>query len=371
MAENDELAVKRQQLKTEIKSGKYKSLGGFMIDGVGQLVQKIPFSKKQPPFWYNSSIFALLTMLVCLLVSTVFGGKAPILSEEEAWRIMITGFLGILLAPLTVIVGIMMHRKLLTILDSEIIEAIETQDNLDDLRHWLAKTFNLKSELIKSLVPAAVFFYTLLYLREIFSEVHLGAGVYLVAIIAGFEVLTALSVFLASFALLYRLSQYQLKLFAIDPSSSKVIDRLSEMINSIMVVTAVFLTIISILAFVGNPLAVSILLLLPWIVILGVFINSHYALSKIIRKSKWQILADIQSQIESLQAKSEIISEETLNHINKLMDYHNRIRATRNSAIDIRSGFSLLQSILLPVIGLLSANLLNILDIISRISMGK
>jgi hypothetical protein len=116
---------------------------------------------------------------------------------------------------------------------------------------------------------------------------------------------------------------------------------------------------------------VSILLLLPWIVILGVFINSHYALSKIIRKSKWQILADIQSQIESLQAKSEIISEETLNHINKLMDYHNRIRATRNSAIDIRSGFSLLQSILLPVIGLLSANLLNILDIISRISMGK
>lgn len=371
MAENDGLAVKHQQLKTEIKSGKYKSLGGFMIDGIGHLVQKIPFSKKHPPIWYNSSIFVLLTMLVCFLVSFVFGGDAPILSKEETWRIAITGLLGILLAPLTVIVGIIMHRELLTILDNEIIEAIETQDHLGDLQHWLAKTFNLKSELINSLVPAVIFFSTLIYLREIFSGVYLGAGVYLIAIIAGFETLTALSVFLASFALLYRLSQYQLKLFAIDPSSSKIIDRLSEMINSIMLVTAVFLTILSILGFVGNPMTVSVLFLLPWIVILGVFVNSHYALSKIIRKSKWQILADIQSQIESLQAKSEIISEETLSHINKLMDYHNRIRATRNSAIDIRSGFSLLQSFLLPIIGLLLANLPNILDIISRISMGK
>ena len=111
----------------------------------------------------------------------------------------------------------------------------------------------------------------------------------------------------------------------------------------------------------------SILLLLPWILILSVFVNSHYALSKIIRKSKWQILADIQTQIETLQSKSEIISEETLSHINKLMDYHNRIKATRNSAIDIRSGLSLLQSFLLPAIGLLLANLLDILDIVSRL----
>ena len=74
MAENDELTVKRQQLKTEMHSGKYKSLGGFMLDGVGYLVQKILFSKKQPPFWYNSSIFALLTMLVCFLVPIVFLG---------------------------------------------------------------------------------------------------------------------------------------------------------------------------------------------------------------------------------------------------------------------------------------------------------
>jgi hypothetical protein len=371
MAENDELAVKRQQIKTEIQGGKYKSLGRVMIDGVGNLVQKIPFSKTHPPFWYNSLLFTLLTMLVCFLVSIVFGGDAPALSEEEARRIIITGVSGILLAPLIAIIGVVVHSKLLKTLDKEIVEAIERQEDLDDLQNWLKKTFNLKSELAKSLVLAIVFFSTGIYLRELFSGEHLGVGVYIVAIITGFEALTALSVFLASFALLNRLSQYQIKLFAIDPSSSKVIDRLSEMINSIMLVTAVLLTLFSILAFIGNPLAVAVFLLLPWIVIISIFISSHYALAKIIRKSKWQILANIQSQIETLQAKSEIISEESLSHINKLMDYHNRIRATRNSAIDIRSGFSLLQSFLLPVIGLLLANLLNILDIMSRFSLGK
>lgn len=371
MAETDELAVKRQQLKTEIQGGKYESLGGYMIDGMGYLVQKISFSKKETPFWYNSAVFALLTVLVCFIISGILGGDIPVVRGEASRRVALSGFMGILLGSLFAITGVVVHRKLLAALDDEIIEVIETQDNLDDLRNWLAKAFDLKSDLIKSFGLAAAFFSTLLYLREVFSGEHLGAGVYAVAIIAGFEALTALSVFLASFTLLHRLSQYQIKLFAIDPSSSKIMGRLSEMTNNIMVVTAVLLTIFSVVLFYGNPLAVSIFLVLPWIVIISVFVSSHYALSRIIRKSKWQTLADIQSQIETLQATSDIISEESLSHINKLLDYHYRIKATRNSAMDIRSGFSLLQSFLLPVLGLLLANLLDILDIISRLSLGR
>jgi hypothetical protein len=34
MSENDELAQKRQQIKTEIQSGKYKSLAGVMINDI-------------------------------------------------------------------------------------------------------------------------------------------------------------------------------------------------------------------------------------------------------------------------------------------------------------------------------------------------
>ena len=372
MTENNELAQKRQQIKAEIQSGKYKSLAGIMINGTGHLIQKVTFSKKPPTFWYNSLVFALLTILICVLIALVFGGIDPGLSAQAILTISISGGLGMLLGSLFAIAGASMHRRLLTTLEDHILEAIESPDDLNDLRNWLAGTFNMKAEFLTSLIPPLLLFPLGIYLRAMISGEAVGLGVYLVAIIAGFQAFTALSVSLASFTMPYRLSRYQLKLFAADPSSSEVIDCLSDTINNIVFLGAILLTLFTILAFFSNPLVVVVyLLLLPWLVIITIFASSHYAVAKIINKAKWRILANIQAQIEALQGREEILSEETLSHINKLMDYHNRIKATRNSAIDILAGFSLLQSLLLPVIGLLMANFLDVLDILSRFTAGK
>ena len=372
MSENNELAQKRQQIKTEIQSGKYKSLAGIMINGTGHLIQKVTFSKKPSVFWYNSLVFALLTILICVLIALVFGGIDPGLSAKAILTINISGYLGVLLGSLFAIAGASMHRRLLTTLEDHILEAIESPDDLDDLRNWLANTFNMKAQFLTSLIPPLLLFPLGIYLRAMISGEAVGLGVYLVAIIAGFQAFTALSVSLASFTMPYRLSRYQLKLFAADPSSSAVIDCLSDTINNIVFLGAILLTLFTILAFFSNPLVVVVyLLLLPWLVIITIFASSHYAVAKIINKAKWRILANIQAQIEAVQGREEILSEETLSHINKLMDYHNRIKATRNSAIDILAGFSLLQSLLLPVIGLLMANFLDVLDIFSRFTAGK
>lgn len=114
-----------------------------------------------------------------------------------------------------------------------------------------------------------------------------------------------------------------------------------------------------------------VFLTVPWGLLIVVFISGQYALAKIINKAKWKTLNGIQAQIEGLQDQEEILGEKTLGHINELLDYHNRIRTTRNSAMDIRAGLSLLQSLLLPMIGLLLANLLNIFEILSKLTAGK
>ena len=372
MAENNGLTQKRQQIKTEIEDGKYKSLGGVMIDGAGYLIQKITFAKKSPAFWYSSLVFTLLTLLICALIAVVFGNANAGLSTKSSLIINISGYLGVLLGSLFAIAGASMHRKLLNVLKDHLLDTIESEADLNDLRNWLVNTFNLRTEFFTSLIPTLLLFPPSIYLREVTSGESVGLAAYFVSVVAGFQAFTALSVSLASFTLPYRLGRYQLKLFSIDPSSSEAIGSLSDVINNTIFLGAILLTLFSILAFFSNPLVVIIYLLpIPWGVIIAIFASGHYAIARTIYKAKRRILASIQAQIEELQQREEILSEETISHINKLMDYHNRIRATRNSAIDILSIFSLLQSLLLPVIGLLMANLLNILDFLSRFTPKK
>ena len=65
-----------------------------------------------------------------------------------------------------------------------------------------------------------------------------------------------------------------------------------------------------------------------------------------------------------MQAQEPILSEKRLAQINKLLDYHDRIAATRNSALNLRAGLSFVNSLLLPVIALLLANLEKIIALL-------
>jgi len=75
-----------------------------------------------------------------------------------------------------------------------------------------------------------------------------------------------------------------------------------------------------------------------WGIITIVFLSNQYALAKIITRAKWKTLNEIQAQIKRLRGQEDIPSEKTLEHLGKLMDYHDRIKATRNSALDLRAG---------------------------------
>ena len=65
-----------------------------------------------------------------------------------------------------------------------------------------------------------------------------------------------------------------------------------------------------------------------------------------------------------MQAQEPILSEKRLAQINKLLDYHDRIAATRNSALNLRAGLSFVNSLLLPVIALLLTNLEKIIALL-------
>jgi hypothetical protein len=88
-------------------------------------------------------------------------------------------------------------------------------------------------------------------------------------------------------------------------------------------------------------------------------------MAKIITRAKWKKLNEIQAQIEKLEVEENIVEKETMEAVNRLMDYHDRIRATRNSALDLRAGLNFLNSLLLPLLAFLLGNLKEVLKLFS------
>jgi hypothetical protein len=51
-----------------------------------------------------------------------------------------------------------------------------------------------------------------------------------------------------------------------------------------------------------------------------------------------------------------------MDRLGKLMDYHDRIRDTPNSALNFRAGLNFLNSLLLPILAFVAANLRDVVN---------
>jgi hypothetical protein len=181
----------------------------------------------------------------------------------------------------------------------------------------------------------------------------------------GYVILAALMQFLVGMIVYYlfpflalplRLSRYHFKLYMADPSSSEVISVLSSILTRFAYLLAAVFAIAAVVSRVFNWLT-WFHILAVFVPLTALFIINQYSLARIISRAKWTILKEIQAQVEELQAQIHIPSEQALEQISKLMDYHDRIKATRNTALDFRAGLNYLNTLLLPLLGFVLGNL--------------
>jgi hypothetical protein len=76
----------------------------------------------------------------------------------------------------------------------------------------------------------------------------------------------------------------------------------------------------------------------------------------------------VQTKIEKLYSGEDIPDKDTLDRLSKLMDYHDRIKATPNSALNFRSSLNFLNSLLLPILAFVFANLDKVMEVIRGIA---
>jgi adenine-specific DNA methylase len=98
----------------------------------------------------------------------------------------------------------------------------------------------------------------------------------------------------------------------------------------------------------------------------ALFIAGQLNISNMIARAKWKTLNEVQTKIEKLQAAQDVPDKDTLERLAKLMDYHDRIVNTPNSALNFRSSLNFLNSLLLPVLAFLIGNLKDVIEFFQK-----
>lgn len=355
MPEDITLVEKREEIKHHLASGRYRTLFDPILAGTSRLIQKLTSNSNEIPIWYGAIVISLVTVLIGLWTSVLLGEFYPLRR-----RLIIFEVLAIIGLPLYWLAFKTYMQAFFTTLRDHIVDAIEGMADLADLEHWLTHFGNLRKPFFFSLAWGMLMGGFGFILLSVASGSFHGFGFALFFALATFQAGISLFYIFIFLGLPMRVSRYQFKLYPANPGNSEVIDHLSELLTNFVYLIAVFAALVTVaLAFLGVLTIPSIifLILVAWGPLTILFIINQYALRKIITRAKWKKLNEIQAKIERLEAEEDIPTKDTITHIRALIDYHDHISATRNSALDLRAGLNFLNSLLLPLFAFLLANL--------------
>ena len=378
------LDAKREELKSDLE--KYRSLPEYILDGAGSVIQRLvkpneaqkrttflpPNASSQdeqsfPSFWLNGIVIALITFLIGGVIAALSNRS---LNVEElkltSWS-AVTGALALIANKINI-------RAFLNTFRRSCADKMLRIEDIDDLSKWLRGKFSLLPPLIWGLLLGPILGW-ILYLNWQANHQAVGfhIGPFITLALSGIQAVWV-GYYLIPFYLTFPtlLNRYQFDLYTLDPSSSEVVGRLSRLLSYAFYVTMAFIVQLTFgLAYVDvltaeTPAPAVIFSVLVWAPTIILFIAGQTNLAYLITRAKWKMLNEVQTKIESLYGEKAIPDKDTLERLEKLMDYHDRIKSTPNSALNFRSGLNFLNSLLLPVLAFLIANLREVLDFFRR-----
>lgn len=370
MTTDTALIEKRDELKRRLAAGEYITLVDVYLDWFDRLIRKITQRTIPLPGWYIVLILTLVYYLALYLISYVEGdldNLYRLIKPPGAGRLIVISLGPVFFIVSTIIINQYIHRIFNLWRDSGL-DATESNASLKDFERWLKLACNRKLHLVVTISGGLL------------------GGVYVTILVSNLAhqfmgywyTFGAISILLYFYALVYlvliavilsaNLRRYEMKLFGTDPSSSELIFQLSGMLNSIVYFVAAFAAFLTFIAAVlGLLLELSIIaVFVLWLPIIIMFILNQTSLSSIIRRAKWKTLNEIQTKVENLRSVGNFEEKETLEAINRIMDYHDRVKATRNSAIDLGTILNFINSLLLPLLAFILGNLEVVLNLFVR-----
>jgi hypothetical protein len=351
MTDTTSLQEKREQIKRQLATGEYTPLVDAVVYDAGRLVQKLTRNARPMSFSFSTLVVVLAILTIGLLVSIPLGELNPTL--------ILRSMTGSVLLYVSLIVLKTHHGIFTSHLREHIVDAIESGDDLADLQHWLSLTADRRAATlftvafgVLSTILGVFFFFTL-------SGSFVGFGPSFSTMLTLFLYGAGFYNVILFFNLPSRLGRYRFKLYATDPSSSELVHHLSSMFMTFLYLFALLAALATFLMAALGLLVSSFMIpvLAWWVFIAALFAVIQYSLSKIITTAKYKTFSEVQAKIERLQADANLAEKETREALNWLMEYHDRIKSTRSTALDLRALLSFVNSLLLPLVAFLLANL--------------
>ncbi len=373
--EKPTLAENREILRSQIET--YRSLPEFILDAVGAALTRTRLARNAstqeeegfPTYWLNGIALALLTFLVGWGISLLFREK---LTDEEIRFTLWASAMG----ALALIANKVNIRAFLNTFHGPLLDRMERSSDLTDLSNWLDRNFKLRLPLIFGFIAGpimAVWLYSGWRVSHQNPGFHIGTFIPLV--ISSLEAMWV-GYYLYPFYLMFppQLHRYHFDLYTPDPSSSEVVGRLSRLLSFILYVTMGY--IIQLMIGLGAFDVLSEQTLLPGFLISLLVVSpmvimyaaGQYHLSDVIVRAKWKMLNEVQEKIEKLSGGKDIPDKDALDRLSKLMDYHDRIKSTPNSALNFRASLNFLNSLLLPILAFILANLDKVMDVVKNVT---
>src|SRR6266498_4705064 len=371
------LAENRETLRSQIEA--YRSLPEYILDGAGALIKrsKLPRNASTqedegfPSYWINAIVLEVLTFCVGIDVSALL--KESLTDGEKLFT-----FWASAMGALSLIANKVNVRAFLNTFYGPLLDRMERSSDVLDLGNWLKRNFKLRLPLIFGFIVGplmAVQLYNGWGANHVPDKLacHINSFVGNPACHIGSLITLTISCiqamwvgyYLFPFYLMFppQLHRYHFDLYTPDPSSSEVVGRLSRLLSFILYVTMGY--IIQLMIGLGAFDVLSVQTLLPGFLISLLVVSpmvimyaaGQYHLSDVIVRAKWKMLNEVQEKIEKLSSGKEIPDKDDLDRLSKLMDYHDRIKSTPNSALNFRASLNFLNSLLLPILAFILANL--------------
>ena len=350
-----ELSAKREQLKRQLATGKDRTLAALIFFKAGRIVGLLTRRHKPVPWYYGAIFIGLILLLAFPLV------LAPV--DKTNQKEVLQGIVGVLFMYQCLIgtsAAYWFMGWTFGKIRDHVIDHIVSEDDLTDLKNWLADTGSVRKSLSFVVVLGIAW--------GLFSTVSGGAtqGRSIISTVGpylyGLFIMVPVYYIWMVLRLPPRLGRYRFSLNKFDPANSEVISHLAQLLNRGSFIIAVFsaistlmvgLTIIALAR--GWWLSVGPILA-GWIPVLILFISTQSAFRKIVTTAKRSTLNELQAQIDKLLTAADLANKETQEAITRLMDLYERIKATPNSTFTVLTGLGVLKDLLLPVLASVLTN---------------
>lgn len=361
-ARNITLAEKRGEVKQFIDDGIAKTFPAYWFDKAGKALQGL-FHLSQPPHWTVDALVWLLATHVPGLLVAIFL-KETLYWGEGQWfyvSMMPVAYIAAVFCYVNVV------YNLLPGIRDHIVDSILTIEDLDKLKVWLDQFWSVRRWQIFTFTVGELLAIMVIIGASLRIGEYIGIGLTVASLSIGPFWMGAVYIIFQMLMFLPQVTTYQLKIYDLDPANSEVIQRLNFTINTYLYILALYLALPTTLLSL-NPVikwVIWVAVLMGWIPTIMQFVISQYCVRKIIVNAKWIVLNRLQQQIIDLQNKDLRTSPEPIvGQINALMDLHDRIRSRPNSMLNLGTGISFLNQLMLPVLGLLFGNIDKLLNLL-------